>query len=211
MNKVTVSAKTVEEAVELALKQLKTERENVKVTVLKESSRGFLGLIGGKEAEVEVVRLADPLGDAVTFLKRVTEKMDLAIDVTPEQKEDHTLLNITGANLGLLIGRRGQTLDALQYLTNVVANRKHVGHTRFILDAENYRHRRKKTLEKLADRLVDKVKRSKREVRLEPMSPLERKIIHTRVQMYDGVKTYSEGDEPHRRVVIAAEELKLGS
>lgn len=205
MNKVTVSAKTVEEAVELALKQLNTDREHVKVTVLKESSRGFLGLIGSKEAEVEVVRIADPVSDAVQFLTRVTEKMGLSIDVTADKNEDHTLLNIAGSNLGMLIGRRGQTLDSLQYLTNIVANRKHTGHVRFILDAENYRNRRKQTLEKLADRLVDKVKRSRREVKLEPMSPLERKIIHTRVQMFEGVGTYSEGNEPHRRVVIAPE------
>lgn len=203
MNKVTVTAKTVEEAIGKALKQLHTDRDNVQVTVLREPSRGFLGLIGSREAEVEVVRIADPVSDAVQFLQRVTEKMGLAIRVTPIEKDDHTVLNISGDHLGMIIGRRGQTLDALQYLTNVVVNRQHDGHIRFILDAENYRERRKQTLEKLADRLVDKVKRFRREVRLEPMSPLERKIIHTRVQAADGVITYSEGDEPHRRVVIA--------
>lgn len=202
MNKVTVSAKTVEEAVDIALKQLNAKRENVKVKVLQEASRGFLGLIGSREAEVEVVRLSDPLQDAVAFLTQVAEKMGVTVDISPEEKEGYTLLNLRGSQLGMLIGRRGQTLDALQYLTNIVANKEHVGYTRFVIDAENYRQRRKETLEKLADRLVDKVKRQKREVRLEPISPLERKIIHTRVQMYDGIETYSEGEEPHRRVVI---------
>lgn len=202
MNKVTVSAKTVEEAVAQALKQLNTGRENVKVKVLREPSSGFLGLIGAKDAEVEVSRIVDPVSDAVQFLTQVTQKMGLDITVTTDSDEDRTLLNMNGDNLGVLIGRRGQTLDALQYLTNIVANRNHVGHVRFIVDAENYRHRRQETLEKLADRLVDKVKRTGREVRLEPMNPLERKIIHTRVQAFDGISTYSEGDEPHRRVVI---------
>lgn len=202
MNKVTVSAKTVEEAVAQALKQLNTDRENVKVNVLREASSGFLGLIGAKDAQVEVSRIVDPVRDAVQFLTRVAEKMGLNITVTAESNEERTLLNINGDNLGVLIGRRGQTLDALQYLTNIVANRNHIGRVRFIVDAENYRHRRQETLEKLADRLVDKVKRTGREVRLEPMNPLERKIIHTRVQSFDGISTYSEGDEPHRRVVI---------
>ena len=172
MNKVTVSAKTVEEAVDIALKQLNAKRENVKVKVLQEASRGFLGLIGSREAEVEVVRLSDPLQDAVAFLTQVAEKMGVTVDISPEEKEGYTLLNLRGSQLGMLIGRRGQTLDALQYLTNIVANKEHVGYTRFVIDAENYRQRRKETLEKLADRLVDKVKRQKREVRLEPMSSL---------------------------------------
>lgn len=203
MNKVTVSAKTVEDAIEQALEQLDVAREHVKVTVLEEPSRGFFGLIGSREAKVEVTRIADAVTEAIQFLMRVSEKMGLNVTVHPEEEEDHTLLNITGPNLGLLIGRRGQTLDALQYLTNIVANRNHTNRVRFILDAENYRKRRKETLERLADRLIDKVKRIGREVRLEPMTPLERKIIHTRVQKQDGVISYSEGDEPHRRVVIA--------
>lgn len=203
MNKVTVSAKTVEEAIEHALEQLDVTREHVKVTVLEEPSRGFLGLIGSREAKVEVTRMADAVTEAIQFLKRVTEKMGLKVTVHSEEEEDHTLLNITGENLGLLIGRRGQTLDALQYLTNIAANRNHTKRVRFILDAENYRKRRKETLERLADRLIDKAKRIGREVRLEPMTPLERKIIHTQVQKQDGVVSYSEGDEPHRRVVIA--------
>lgn len=203
MNKVKVSAKSVEEAVKQALKQLNTTRENVKVSVIKEPTRGFLGLIGNKEAEVEVALIADPVNDAVQFLSNVTKRMGVEVKITPKRMDDHTLLNISGDHLGMLIGRRGQTLDALQYLTSIVANRQHVGHIRFILDAENYRLRRKETLERLADRLVNKVKRSGREVRLEPMSPLERKIIHTRVQTFDGIETYSEGDEPHRRVVIS--------
>ncbi|WP_054951105.1 RNA-binding cell elongation regulator Jag/EloR [Numidum massiliense] len=208
MNKVTASGKTVEEAIERALAQLNTVREKVEVHVIEEPSRGFLGFFGSKEAKVEVVRIADPLHDAIAFLKDVTSKMNLAIDVSAEDNDAHTVLHLRGDNIGMVIGRRGQTLDALQYLTNIVANRAHARRMRFVLDAENYRQRRLEALEKLADRLVEKVKRYRREIRLEPMNPLERKIIHTQVQKHSGVTTYSEGDEPYRRVVIAPREGK---
>lgn len=111
-------------------------------------------------------------------------------------------LHLYGADLGILIGRRGQTLDALQYLMNIVANRYSSTHMRIVLDAENFRERRKKTLEELADRLAERVIRTKKEVILEPMSPHERKVIHAQLQDHAKVRTFSRGEEPNRRVVI---------
>lgn len=209
MNKVIVSAKTVDEAIEEALKQLNTVREKVKVTILEEPSRGFFGFFGGRQAKVEVERIADPISHAVQFLVAVSEAMGLEVTVTPTEKSDHTVLDLAGEQLGVLIGRRGQTLDALQYLTNIVANQGTSRYMRFVLDVENYRQRRRETLQRLADRLVARVKRLNREIRLEPMNPTERKIIHMRVQRHAGVFTYSEGDEPRRRVVISPERSKM--
>ncbi len=117
---------------------------------------------------------------------------------------DETILHLNGKELGILIGRRGQTLDALQYLINIVANRYSDKHVRILLDAENFRERRKKTLEELSVKLASRVIRTKKEVTLEPMSAQERKIIHAQLQNHPQVKTYSKGEEPNRRIVIAA-------
>jgi spoIIIJ-associated protein len=130
------------------------------------------------------------------------------VEVEIVTKRDNTVLNISGSELGLLIGRRGQTLDALQYLVNIIANRHSDSFLRIILDAENFRERRRKTLEQLAMRLASKVIRSGKEMVLEPMSPQERKIIHSRLQDHPEVKTFSKGEEPNRRVVIALKNNK---
>jgi spoIIIJ-associated protein len=128
--------------------------------------------------------------------------MGLEVTVDVQHAKDVTTLHIFGPDLGLIIGRRGQTLDALQYLANIIANRYSDSFIRIVLDAENFRERRKKTLEDLADRLAGRVIRSRKEVVLEPMSPQERKVIHSRLQDHPQVKTYSKGEEPNRRIVI---------
>ncbi|AWB46719.1 protein jag [Paenibacillus sp. CAA11] len=157
------------------------------------------------EAAEQVDSKADgpsPYEAAASFLREVGESMDLQVEVDIKRGRDGAVLNISGSNLGLLIGRRGQTLDALQYLANIVANRYSDSFVRLVLDAENFRARRKKTLEELAERLANRVVRTHKEVSLEPMPALERKVIHSKLQNHPEVKTYSKGDEPNRRVVI---------
>ncbi|NMO94184.1 RNA-binding cell elongation regulator Jag/EloR [Paenibacillus lemnae] len=144
----------------------------------------------------------DPYEEAVRFLKDTAQAMGLDIGVDVDHGKDHTTLQLSGEGLGMIIGRRGQTLDALQYLTNIVANRYGSSYVRIILDAENFRERRKKTLEGLADRLAKQAVNTRKEIVLEPMPSSERKIIHARLQHHSAVKTVSKGDEPHRRVVI---------
>lgn len=219
MRKVVASGKSIEDAVKNGLAQLQTTEDRVSITVLEQPTKGLFGLIGAKAAKVEVSLLPEPepetvsvpasaqddtfpLEEAVQFIKDVAQAMELDIEVEHLVQKDGNILNITGSNLGLLIGRRGQTLDSLQYLVNIVANRYSKNHLRIVLDAEQFRDRRKKTLEALADRLAGRVIRTRKEVVLEPMSPQERKIIHSNLQDHPKVKTFSKGEEPNRRVVI---------
>ncbi|GAA0136048.1 protein jag [Paenibacillus sp. YSY-4.3] len=237
MNKIVTSGKTVEDAVKQGLAKLGTTEDKVAVNVLEQPSKGFLGLIGVKEAKVELTLLEetvseplqgsrsshtvpvaaledevsderDPYEEAASFVRDVGENMGLQVTVEIEHKKDNTILNISGSELGLLIGRRGQTLDALQYLANIIANRYSDSFIRIVLDAENFRERRRKTLEDLAVRLAGRVVRTRKELALEPMSPQERKVIHSKLQDHSEVKTYSKGEEPNRRVVIALKQSK---
>jgi spoIIIJ-associated protein len=199
---VTVTAKKVDEAVAIALKQLKASKDQVTVTILEEPSKGFLGLIGVRDAKVQVELSIDPIGEAKNFLEQVMETMNLNATVDVKEKKDFILFEIVGENLGLIIGRRGQTLDSLQYLVNTVGNRYSESFLRIILDAENYRDKRKQTLEQLADRLAEKVIRTRQPVKLEPMPANERKIIHTKLQHRKQIHTFSEGRDPQRHIVI---------
>lgn len=144
----------------------------------------------------------DPYREAVSFLIETGKAMGLDISVDIEHGKESTTLQISGTGLGLMIGRRGQTLDALQYLVNIVANRYSDNYLRIVLDAENFRERRKKTLEDLADRLAGRAVKTRKEIVLEPMPASERKIIHFRLQNHAQVKTISRGEEPNRRIVI---------
>lgn len=203
MRKVTVSGKTVDEAIEIGLSKLRTTRDNIEYNVLEEPQKGLFGIIGGKPAIVEVSIKPDPVKEAIVFLRDVIDKMGVSASVEKEEREEGLYLNISGVDIGILIGKRGQTLDSLQYLVNLVANRKSDHYVRIYLDAEGYRARRKEALEMLAKRLSNKVLRTKREIRLEPMNAHERKIIHTALQNVEGVTTYSVGEEPNRRIVVA--------
>ncbi|WP_276356528.1 RNA-binding cell elongation regulator Jag/EloR [Cohnella caldifontis] len=204
MKKLQSSGKTVEEAVRNGLVQLGVAEDRVKIAVLEQPSKGLFGLIGAKDARVELELLPDGVEEASAFLQEVAAAMGLSVTVEREEDVDGIRLNVQGADLGLLIGRRGQTLDSLQYLVNIVANRHSDRHLRIVLDAEQFRERRRQTLEALADRMASKVVRSGKEIVLEPMTSQERKIIHSRLQGNPNVKTFSQGDEPNRRIVIAA-------
>lgn len=144
----------------------------------------------------------DPYEEAIHFLEETGRAMGLDVTVEVEHGKEFSTLHLSGAGLGLMIGRRGQTLDALQYLANIVANRYSETYLRIVLDAENFRERRKKTLEELADRLAARAVKTRKEIVLEPMPASERKVIHSRLQSHAQVKTYSKGDEPNRRIVI---------
>lgn len=209
MEKVLATGKSVEEAVQSALEQLGTTEDKVEIKVIEKPSKKLFGLMGTKEAVVEVERIvdiskdADPTIEAKNFLDNVFQSMDVPVQIEQFNQQDQVTLNLVGKDLGILIGRRGQTLDALQYLTNIVANKTNSDkRKRIVLDAENYRYRRKTTLEDLAEKLANKAYRTEKDVVLEPMTPLERKIIHTQLQDHPDVETYSIGEEPNRKVVI---------
>lgn len=200
LRQVIVSAESVEKAVDEALVQLHTTRDKVKVTVLDTPRKGLFGFFA-REARVQVERMTDPVDEAVQFLRNVIRTMHVSAEVEVVSR-DPILLNLKGEEIGLLIGRHGQTLDALQYLTSVVANRHSDRYTRLILDAEGYRERRQKALQDLSSRLARKVLSTGKKVVLEPMPPAERKIIHLYIKDIDGLTTQSEGVEPNRRVTI---------
>ena len=156
-----------------------------------------------KEIEVKEENLV-PCEDheALRFLKEVIKEMGLDLDITAKKGENSLYLDIQGKDSGTIIGKRGQTLDAIQYLTSLVANKESEMYTRVVVDAENYRAKREKTLEALANRLANKVVKTKRSVKLEPMNPYERKVIHAALHDHPKVVTRSEGQDPYRRVVI---------
>lgn len=197
------SGKTIEDAMNSALAELGVERSQVEVQVLEEPSKGLFGIIGAKLAKVKVTVKDTPVDRACLFLKEVAESMGIAVKLEVETDSDVIKINFTGDDLGILIGRRGDTLDALQYLVNLVANRKEESRVRMVLDVEGYRKRREQTLQKLAMKLADKVRRRGQEVVLEPMNPHERRVIHTALQNNRFVYTTSQGEEPFRKIVIA--------
>jgi Predicted RNA-binding protein len=204
MKKIVASGKTIEDAVRQGLSQWQVTEDRVKVVVLEQPSKGFLGLLGVKEAKVELELIPDAMEEAEQFIRRVASAMGLQVGIERKHTKEGYHLAVSGSgDLGMLIGRRGGTLDALQYLVNIVANRYSDNHLRIVLDAEDFRERRRRTLEELSERLAGRVIRTRKEVVLEPMSPHERKVIHSRLQNHPKVKTFSKGDEPNRRVVIA--------
>ncbi|EFM10972.1 single-stranded nucleic acid binding R3H domain protein [Paenibacillus curdlanolyticus YK9] len=210
MRKIVASGKTIEEAVRNGLLQLQTTEDRVRTVVLEQPSKGLFGLIGVKEAKVELEELPDASDQAERFIREVASAMGLEVSVSRSQTREGLLLVVQGeGELGQMIGRRGQTLDALQYLTTIVANRYSDKPIRIVLDAENFRDRRRKTLEELSDRLAGRVVKTRKEVVLEPMSSQERKIIHSQLQHHPDVRTFSQGDEPNRRVVIAIQDRNV--
>lgn len=202
------SAKTVEEALNIALVELETTRENVEYEVIEKESSGILGLFS-KPAIIRVCKKLTLEDIAIGFLSKIFKAMNIeaSIEVTINAEENVMNIEFTGEDMGPLIGKRGATLDSLQYLTSLVVNKETDGYMKVKLDTENYRARRKETLENLAKNIAHKVKRIHRPVFLEPMNPYERRIIHSALQNDKYVETHSEGEEPYRKVVIT---LKTG-
>ena len=206
MEYIEVSAKTVSEAITEACQKLGVTSDRLDYEVVDEGSNGFLG-IGSKPAVIKAaVKMTEvSLEDrAKSFLNDVFAAMNMEVVVAVTYDEnDHTMdVDLSGDEMGVLIGKRGQTLDSLQYLVSLVVNKGEDEYIRVKVDTENYRQRRKETLENLAKNIAYKVKRTKRPVSLEPMNPYERRIIHSALQNDKYVTTHSEGEEPFRRVVV---------
>ncbi len=206
MKTIEVVARTVDEAVAEALQKLGVERDEVEVTVLEEGNKGFWGILGSKQAKVRVEKKA-PLYEvklevAKKFVKELLEQMDVPAEVSGHADEESVSLKIEGDDLGILIGRRGQTLDSLQYITSLAVNRQGGDWMRINLDIGDYRAKREETLRSLAQRAAMKVDATGRRVALDAMNAAERRIVHQELQEFGGVITQSEGQEPYRRVVI---------
>ncbi len=205
MNKVIEkTGKTVEEAINNSLSELNLTRDKVDVEVLDEGNRGLFGLLGSRLAKVKVTVKYDYALEAKSFLRQILDNMDIKAEINVEDTENGLKINMTGPDMGILIGYRGETLDALQYLISLVINKSKTSteYKRVILDTENYRQKREETLIKLANRIAIKARNQKRNVVLEPMNPYERRIIHSALQDNPYVTTRSEGEEPYRKVVV---------
>ena len=206
MDMITVTAKNVDEAILQASMQLGVSSDRLQYEVIEKGSAGILGgLIGAKPAVIRATKIETIDEKAADFLHDVFGAMGISVDVESKLNEEEKELeiNLSGDEMGILIGKRGQTLDSLQYLVSLVVNKESEDYLRVKLDTENYRERRKETLETLAKNIAYKVKRTRRSVSLEPMNPYERRIIHSALQNDKYVFTRSEGEEPFRHVVIS--------
>ena len=204
MEYIEVSAKTVDDALTEASIKLGTTSENLEYEVIDKGSTGFLG-IGSRNAVIKVKKAAKSVEDEICeFLDSVFKAVNLEVEIIIKVDEDNRNVDVElkGSEMGVLIGKRGQTLDSLQYLTNLAINKQSENYYKVKIDTEDYRKRRRDTLENLAKNIAYKVKRTKRSVSLEPMNPFERRVIHSALQNDRFVTTHSEGDEPYRHVVV---------
>ena len=197
-------AKTVDEAITAATLELGISSDQLEYKVIDEGSKGFLGIFNTKPAVISVTVKKSLLERTQAFCEELFDAMKVETTVNIDFKEEDNVMNIdlSGSDMGILIGKRGQTLDALQYLISLYVNRESDAYIRVKLDTENYRERRKVTLEKLAKKIAYTIKKKKKPVALEPMNPYERRVIHSALQNDRYVCTKSEGEEPYRKVVI---------
>ena len=202
MDFIEVSARTVDDAITEALVKLCATSDQIEYEVIEKGSTGFLG-IARKDAVIKV-RKKFTVEDCVRdFLDKVFHAMGMEVEVLVTVEDEKTVsVELKGNDMGVLIGKRGQTLDSLQYLANLAVNKQSENFVKIKLDTEDYRKRRRETLENLARNIAYKVKRTKRPVSLEPMNPFERRVIHSALQNDRYVTTHSEGEEPYRHVVV---------
>lgn len=206
MKSVEKVGKTKEEALQEALQELNVTADKVNIEVVEETSKGILGFLGSKVYRVKVTVKEDVGQKAGLFLREMLVNMGITAQVEIFRRKDNVILNINGKDLGILIGKHGQTLDAMQYLINLAVNKDKEHKERIIIDIEGYRRRREETLRRLALKIAEKVRRERRKEVLEPMSPHERRIIHSTLQDYKDVFTYSEGVDPYRHVIISPQD-----
>ena len=202
---IEATGKTEDEAIQAALAELGCTRDQVSVEILERAKSGFLG-IGAAPAKIRVSfeQPDDIITLTETFLKGLLEKMGSDAVPVLEQKDENTIyVNLTGEKLGMLIGRRGETLDAIPHIANYAMNRVSEKHVHISVDAENYRSKREESLQRLAEKVAAKVLKYRKNMTLEPMNSYERHVIHTALQDYEGVSTFSTGTEPNRRIVVA--------
>ena len=204
MKIIEMTGKTVDEALKNALHELNLTEDKVEFEVLEEGSKGLFNLIGTKPAKIKVTVKRDPALDGKNFLTNVLNSMGVTADIEVREENDTIFINLSGPKMGLVIGYRGETLDSLQYLVSSVVNKNHdVPYKKVVLDTENYRSKREETLKRVAQKTAYKVKKTGRPYKLEPMNPYERRIIHSALQSYNDINTYSEGEEPFRRIVVS--------
>lgn len=203
MEYIEISAKTVDDAITEAIIKLGTTHDKIEYEVIEKGSAGFLG-IARKDAVIRARKKNDVVDNIREFLEKVFGAMNIDAEILIEKEEDSNIINVElkGSDMGILIGKRGQTLDALQYLANLAVNKNAEEYVKVKIDTEDYRKRRRETLENLAKNIAFKVKRTKRPVSLEPMNPFERRVIHSTLQNDRFVTTHSEGEEPYRHVVV---------
>ncbi len=207
MKSIEVVARSVDEAIAEALQELNADRDDVQIEILDEGNKGFLGILGSKQAKVRVELIEKPeankLEAALEFTRELLSKMGISAEVQGEEDSESIKLQIDGDDLGILIGRRGQTLDSLQYIVSLAVNRQTEGEwNRIQIDVGDYRVRREESLRSLASRAASKVEKNGRRLALDAMNAAERRIIHQALQDFPGVETRSEGQDPYRRVVI---------
>lgn len=205
MKSVIKIGKTIEDAIEEAIEELNVSRSDVDIEVLEEPSKGLLGLIGRRDATVKVIVINDPIEMAENLLKEILIGMDIKGDFSINKKNSSIYIeidDISSSDMGIVIGKRGNTLDAIQYILSLHVNKDREDYIRVLLDAKGYRAKREKTLRQLAQNMAKKTKRTRRPVKLEPMNPYERRIIHSALQNTEGIVTFSEGEDPYRRIVI---------
>ena len=203
MDFIEVSAKTYDEAVTDALVKLGATSDQVEIEVIDKGSSGFLG-IGAKPVKIKVTKTLTPETYLIKFLSDIFNAMKLEVEILIQIDEDSRNIDVElkGNDMGVLIGKRGQTLDSLQLLANNAVHKNFETYYKVKIDTENYRVRRKETLDNLAKNIAYKVKRTKRPVALEPMNPFERRVIHSALQNDRYVTTHSEGEDPYRHVVV---------
>ena len=197
-------ARTVEEATKAAIEELgaKQDDPNLEIEVIDEGSKGVFGW-GNKFARVKAILKNDAEDITNEIIQKILSYLDLTGEIEKEQIGDVLRLNIIGGDMGILIGKRGQTLDALQFLLSLIYNKKKKDKAKIILDIEGYRERRERSLKEMALKLAEKAKYDRKNITLDPMMPNERRIIHLTLQNHPDVITFSQGEEPMRRVVIS--------
>lgn len=220
MKSIVKSAKTIDEAISLGLSELNLERDQVNIEILEEPTKRFFGIFGTSEARVKITQIEETIQSediktpeiiAEEFLKAVLDKMNIESEISIEKKKNDLFINIVDINSddkGIVIGKRGNTLDSLQYLLSLVVNKESEKYVRVVLDAGNYRAKREETLRSLAKKMASKAKSIDRPIKLEPMNPYERRIIHSTLQRDKDITTYSEGKDPYRRIVIEKKRAK---
>ena len=203
MKIIEMTGRSVEEATKSALEELKLTADKVEIEVVDPGNKGLFKLIGTKPAKIKVTVKRDYIYDARVFLTDVLKAMNILAEIKISESDDVIKVTLTGSDMGILIGYRGETLDSLQYLLSLQVNKgKEEKYKRVVLDTENYRAKREETLKRLALKVASKVKTSGSLLKLEPMNPYERRVIHASLQTDPYIETYSEGDEPFRRVVV---------
>ena len=203
MKSIEIMGKTVDEAIQNALEKLKVTKDMIDVEILEAGSKGLFNLFGVKPAKVKVVVKDSYTETAKKFLESILDNMNIKAEIEINENKDVFNVNISGDDMGAIIGYRGETLDAIQYLLSLVVNKNYdLSYKRVVLDTENYRKKREETLKRVADKTAYKVINSRRAYKLEPMNPYERRIIHAALQGNNQICTYSEGEDPYRRIVV---------